>query len=142
MSRRYVEIVAVQRPFSIGLDEERRAVFSCNFDGLVTAPSWVSSGAVQTAFEEDVASFVTSAGLGALGSTLFIGPLASFPPGGGPYATLIDTGGTAPMETHNGDKYERISFQLLVRGSSYAAARSRALAIWSTLDGLRNVTVA
>lgn len=142
MSRRYVELLAAQRPFSIGLDEERRAVFSCNYDGLVTAPGWVSSGAVNTSFEDDVAMFITSAGLGTLGTNLFIGPAALLQPGAGPYTTLIDTGGGAPAETHDGARYERISFQVLVRGASYAAARGRALAIWSALDGLRNVTVA
>jgi hypothetical protein len=142
MIRRYVEVLAAQRPFPVGLDEERRAIFSCNYDGLVTAPAWVSSGAVNTSFEEDIAMFITSAGLGVLGSSLYIGPLALLQPGAGPYTTLIDTGGAQPVETHDGALYERISFQVLVRGASYAAARGRALAIWSALDGLRNVTVA
>ena len=38
MATRYVEVLAIQRPFPIGLDEANRVMFSCNFDALAAAP--------------------------------------------------------------------------------------------------------
>ena len=139
MATRYVEMLAIQRPFPIGLDEANRVMFSCNFDALAAAP--VGS------FEEEILSVLNGAGLATryngateTGDTT-IGPGARIPDGAGPWVELIDYGGRAPAETQNGSKYERLSIQVVVRATNYDSARTRALAIWRALDGLRDATV-
>lgn len=130
---RYLEIISVQRPFSFGSDDAGRALYSCNYLAIAAQPI--------TKFEEEIGRLIFDAGHGTFGTDMFIGPNVSPPPGAGPYTTIIDTGGTSPLETHNGDKYERMSCQVVVRATNRQAARTRALAIWRALDGQRNVTV-
>lgn len=138
MATRYIEILAVQRPFPIGLDENNRSVFSCNFDALADAP--VAS------FEEEILKVLSDAGLATLydGATetgdTTIGPGARVPDGTGPYVQLIDTGGRPPDESQDSER-ERLSIQVLVSATNFQAARTRALAIWRALDGKRDVTV-
>lgn len=131
---RYVQVLAVQRPFPFNTDENGRVMFSCNFDAVAAGPveQW----------EEEVVSVLSGAGLATLNTDAFIGPAAILPKGDGPYITVIDTGGLSPVETHNGSIYERLSAQIVVRAAKYRVARTRALAIWRALDGLRNETVA
>jgi hypothetical protein len=129
----YVEILAIQRPFPLMVDDNNRTVFAVNFQAEAQAPveKW----------EEEIAKVLSDAGLATLGTNCFIGPAAVIPTGTGPFIQIIDSGGRSPDETHNGSKYERLSAQITVRATSYGAARTRALAIWRALDGKRNVTV-
>jgi hypothetical protein len=134
---RYLEILAVQRPLDVGPDQNARSCFSCNFTATAAAPV--------TAFEHEVAKLLSDAGLGTLGTDLFVGSAAVPPTGTGPYVQIINTGGAPPAETHDDKRYERLAFQIFVRAggsSGYTTARTRALAIWRELDGTRDVTVA
>ncbi len=139
---RYLEILAIQRPFDFNVDENNRIMFSCNFEAM--AESLVDT------WEKEIAKLISDASLGTLwnGTTgdMFIGQASVIqPPGGdGPFITLIDTGGTAPVSIHNSQDaaYEKLSLQVVVRGKDYYTARDRALAIWRLLDGQREVTVA
>jgi len=132
----YLEITAIQRPFSVQIDAgESREVFSVNFSGE-------SDGEVSE-WEEDLVRLCVSAGVPlALNTNTLIGRRKPWPTGAGPFARFIDTGGVAPNETHNGDIRERLSAQVVVIGRDFDATRSRALAIWRALDGVRNTTVA
>lgn len=129
----YIEILSVQRPFPFSVDEHNRTMFSCNYDCLAVGPV--------TSFEENIVSILSSAGHATLGTDTFIGPLSIIPAGAGPFTSIIDTGGQSPDEIHNGQRHERLSCQIIIRASSYTAARTRAQAIWRVLDGLRNVTI-
>lgn len=138
MPTRYLEIVSVQRPFVFLVDDNNRSVFSVNFDAMAAAPvdKW----------EEELIKVLSDAGLATLwdgtsGDT-FIGPAMVIPSGAGPFILIVDTGGTSPLETHDGQEYERLSAQITVRAVSYETARTRALAIWRELDGVRETTVA
>jgi hypothetical protein len=85
---------------------------------------------------------IVDAGLGVMGTTLFKGRAAVLPTSGdGPFVQLISTSGNPNLETHNGDKYERPTFQILVRAKTYSSAMTRAVAIWRALDGQRDITV-
>lgn len=130
---RYLSIVAVQRPFALEVDENNRVVFIVNFEAEAAAPV--------NQWEEELADVISDAGLGTLNTDLFVGPKSNIPTGSGPYTTIIDTGGSAPEETHDGSRYERLSVQVAVRATSYAAARTRALAIWRVLDSTYNTTI-
>lgn len=130
---RYLSITSVQRPFPFDVDDNNRVIFAVNFEAVAAA-------AVDK-WEEELADKIVDAGLGTLGTDLFIGPKATIPTGDGPYIFIIDTGGTAPTETHDGSRYERLSAQVTVRAKSYATARTRILAIWRELDSTYNTTI-
>jgi len=135
MSTKFIEILAEQRPFGIGLDPQKRNRFSVNFNAMAQAPV--------VAWEECVVKILVDAGLGTANSDIFVGDAVVLPPTGtGPYITVIDTGGTSPVHVRNSSGYERLSVQLIVTAASYAAGRTRALAAWRALDGIRNATVA
>ncbi len=130
---RYLEILAVQRPFPIGADENQRTMFSMNFHAVAAQPV--------AKFEEEIARVLFDAGLAVLGTNATIGPIATMKTTD-PSIHIMDTGGMFPLETHNGGKYERLSCQIIVRSANYFTARTRALAIWRALDGLRNTELA
>lgn len=139
---RYLSILSVQSPFDVGLDGNGRAQFSVNFEATADAPV--------TAFEKEIVKILSDAGLvtlasitnGVLTGNTFIGRAVSIPQGDGPFISVINTGGSAPMESHNGQKWERLSAQIIVRATNPATAEAKALAIWRALDGKRNLTVA
>jgi hypothetical protein len=129
----YMEILANQRPFDMGqLDLNRRVVYAVNFRAR-------SVEQVDT-WEEDLATLISNASLGTLGTDMFLGSLAVLPDGNGPYILILDTGGITPAETMNGDIDERLSAQITVRGVP-STARPRALSIWREIHGFRNGTI-
>lgn len=130
---RYLSITSTQRPFPLEVDDNNRVVWAVNFEGVAAA-------AVDK-WEEELAQKIVDAGLGTLNTDLFLSPKKPIPTGDGPYTFLIDTGGTAPDETHDGARYERLSVQVTVRAKSYATGRTRILAIWRELDSTYNTTI-
>ena len=132
----YQEIIAVSPPFEVGFDENERKMFSMNFDCMVTAPA--------TDFVREIGRLINDASLGTFGTDMFIGMEAILPTGDGPYITIINTGGSESLDTHNvaqGVTYEMRSCQIVVRARTYDSANTRALAVWRVLDGIRNTTV-
>lgn len=131
---RYLEILAVQRPFQFDVDANKRVMFSANYQALAAAPvaDW----------EREVYKLINTAGLGTLGTDTFISAAETLPVGDGPYVQILDSGGRATDETHGAARYERLSVQIVVTAKDYLAGRTRALAIWRVLDGQRNITVA
>lgn len=129
---RYLSIVDRQVPFSLGLDETNRTLFACNY-------SAVTDGIGE--LEEDIAKLIGDAGLGVLGTTMFIGPDAKIPGTDGPIVSIAEYDTGAGMETHNGDVYPNRAFQVVVRATNFRSARTRAQAIWTLLHGQRNITV-
>lgn len=133
MSTRYVWIVAVAQPFEYGLDENSRTLFSLNLEG--------HAATAVDAWAEELAKLIEAAGLGTLGTSMFIGRRAVIPAGSGPFVQVLNTGGGPPEETHDGARYERLGAQVVVRGASYASTETRALAIFRLLDGIRDELV-
>jgi hypothetical protein len=132
---RYLTILARQRPFDFNQDESGRVMFSCNYDARAAAP-------VEQWGEEITAVLIASGSCVALGTDVFIGRAAKMPVGEGPYVTVLPTGGAnGRPSTHNLDLYEDLSVQIVVRATKYRTARTRALAIWRALDGIRNTTL-
>lgn len=135
---RYLSIQAVQRPFPIGQDALLFETFSVNFQAIADAPV--------NQWEEELIKILNTAGLATSGTDAFgsrsvdLNSLS----GDGPHIIVIDSGGTAPIQAHgaSGSLYERLSAQIVVRAKSYTVARTRALAIWRALHGVRNQTVA
>jgi len=129
----YMEILANQRPFTIGVDENQRVTYSMNFRAR-------SIGTIST-WERDLATIINTAGLGTLNTDMFIGPKAVMPKTAGPHTLIVDTGGSVPVESMNADIDETLSAQITVRGTPSSNARVRALAIWRVIHGTRNATV-
>jgi hypothetical protein len=135
VASRYLSIRAVQHPFDIGPDNNSRPQVSCNYEVTGAAP--ISNLA------EEVMGLIVAAGLGIIGTTIFKGRAAIIPTtGDGPFTQIIVTSGYEPFQTHNNDRYERPTFQVVVRAKTYTAAETRALAVYRLLDGQHNVTVA
>lgn len=131
---RYLSILSVSSPIDIGIDENNRVMFSLNFEVTVSGPS--------VDLEQEIVQILENAGLATSGTDTFIGSAAVLPTGNGPYLNIRNTGGTSPLTTHNGDIYERQSVHIVVRASTYTAARTRTNAVWRELDGTYNTTVA
>lgn len=93
---------------------------------------------------DDLGSLLVSAGVGVLGSTLFLGSL----PADGPVSpqdeivALLEVPGMPSIHHHGAQQasYEQPVVQVLVRGApfGYQAARARAQTIYETLDGRSN----
>lgn len=129
-------ILARQSPFWTGLDGDKRNLFSVNFDAKadVATARW----------EEVIVKLLTDSSLATIDLNLWVGGGGDLPEGSGadgPYITLINTGGTTPLETHDGQRTDRLSFQILVTARDYRVGRDRIVAIWELLHGLRNTDV-
>ena len=146
----YLEILATQRPFPLEVDENERTQFSVNFQA--------KSNQLCDDWERDVIRLLLNSGVDPVtvpvagltftfpeghrgNDNTFIGIAAVIPTGSGPYVQIMDTGGAAPIETHNDDVQEQLSVQLLIRGENYFVTRDLALACWRVLDGVRDTTV-
>jgi len=99
-------------------------------------------------WEECLAWLLVQAGVCVgLNTDIFIGPVASNPPGAGPLVTISEYPGAPPRGIHNGgastaNKYERLTAQVIARAEDPEAAMNRALACFRTLGAIYNVDVA
>lgn len=134
MATRYIEILANHPPIAFNVDENNRTMWSINFRGLAAGLS--------DKWERELVKLIGDAGLGTFGTDLFVGAKAPIPTGNGPYTTVLNTGGGDLVETQDGQKYERLTAQVVVRAKDYDSGRARARAIRAALDGQRDVTVA
>lgn len=139
MSTTYASIMALGEPFPFNLDEHGRTMFSINFDVKVLTTDKL---------EEEIGKAIVNAGLAtAFGTDLFGSISASIPQGVGPYIQILGQSGAPRYEHHDNTRYERPSFQIIVRagkaigGDDFSAARARARAIWRALDKQRNLTI-
>lgn len=130
----YLEINCLQPPFAIGNDSSNRAKISFNL--LCT----MSGNPTTTSLH--IASIISSAGLGTLGTNMWYGSKAQLPQtGAGPFISILSTGGMAGYQTHNNDKRTRSTIQIITFAESYTVAESRANQIYAVLDGKHNIVV-
>lgn len=87
------------------------------------------------AFGEDVATLLQSAGVGTLGTTLFVGTLPEAPDAA---VAVLATGGAGPQYTISGTAYSVERAQVVVRATSYNAAQTTAAAAYSACLAWRN----
>jgi hypothetical protein len=122
----FTEINAIQSPISIGKDSSSRAMLSVNFlISLVGSP---------LRLEEKIASIISAAGLGILGTNMWYGSLIDIPQNNpGPLISIL--------LTHNNNKISRPTIQIVVRASTYNAASDKINLIYALLDGRHNITV-
>lgn len=130
---RFIEILALQNPFTIGVDPQKRNIFSMNFQ--------CKTAGTVSKFEESIIKILSDAGICILGTNAFIGPSSVMPDGDGPFILLINTGGYGPEQSKDDYILQNPSFQILVYGGNYVTARDKADLIWRELHGKRGVTV-
>ena len=97
-------------------------------------------------FLQDLIYLIEQAGLGTYNVNLFKSSKSKPPPlpAPGPFITIIETGGAAPLGTHNSPNvpaYVRPSAQIVVRAIDYDVARNKAQAIYDMLFPIRNRVV-
>ena len=91
---------------------------------------------------DDLAAKLVADGVGVLGTSLFLSSAAIIPAGNGPFISLNETGGMAPIRTQNTVRVTlRPTVQVLVRATSYTVARAKAWAAYQSLDGIFNTTL-
>ena len=94
----------------------------------------------------ELATYLQTAGLGTIGTTVFMGALPMDDPATGVQdacIAVLAVPGLPPVRAHDLTKYERPVVQILTRGAPYAfaAAWTVATAAWEALDGLANQTL-
>jgi hypothetical protein len=96
-------------------------------------------------FLDEIAAKLAAAGVGTVGVNIFLGSGAVIPPlpAAGPFMSITETGGSAPLRIQNvtGAHVQRPTAQIMVRAASYSAARAMAKAAYDALDGIWNTTL-
>lgn len=95
-------------------------------------------------FLDEIASYLAAQGVGTVGADIIKGSKGVVPTGDGPYLSLIETGGTGSMRTHNGTPVQQPTAQILARAKQYNIARTKLKAAFDALGGdkgLHNVTL-
>jgi hypothetical protein len=131
----YQEINVVQEPMDIGLDEHSRPMWAFN----ITAVKSYSK-----TFLEEIVSILETATVGTFGVDISHGKKHVVPEGAGPFLSIIQTGGTTPLRTHNEittPAYQRPAAQLVARAATTPAALAMAQDAYEALVGIRNVAV-
>lgn len=128
----YVKIEAMNDINELGLDERGRMRFSCNF---------LAEKRPSTTFAEELVAILIAAGLSS--PSIYVGTKVAIPDDAGPYLSIIETGGAAPICTQNSlvPAYQRPTAQLVGRAGTYAAARGILAQAFNALTVVRNQTV-
>lgn len=87
------------------------------------------------AFLDEIKDRLVAQGVGVYGTSIFLGAKAVIPAGAGPYLTLVDTGGSGSVKTHNNSSIERPTAQLCARATDYATAKAFLIAALAALGG-------
>lgn len=71
-------------------------------------------------FNDEIKQRLVDMGVGTYGSNIISGSKGVIPDGDGPFLSIIETGGTAPLRVHNEARahVQRPSAQILVRGKT------------------------
>lgn len=87
---------------------------------------------------EELLAVLETAGVGTRGTTLF-GASAAALPSNGPAVAVVEYGGAAPIETHDGwVPIEQPRVQVAAYADDAATARTLAWAAWDALTGITN----
>lgn len=89
---------------------------------------------------DDLAAKLVAEGV-VTATSIFTGANAAIPTGNGPYVTLIETGGLAPMRGQNNTPIRRPGVQVTCRAADYKVARAMAETAYAALDGKFNISL-
>jgi hypothetical protein len=129
----YLKIFA-QRPFELGLDDNHRIriVFNIRVEKV---PS--------DTFAQEILSMLVTAGVGTLGTNLFLSSSVTLPTGDGPYLSVIETPGRegSYIQNQGAPAYDHPSAQIVCRARARGPAFAMATAAYNALKGVVNQTV-
>jgi hypothetical protein len=131
-----VELISKSYPSTVGLDNNNRIRFVCNFEATIAEDRGTAMA--------DIGSLIVDAGIVSWGSSLFIGPRSDVTTNNDSSSVVVMTltGGLNSLETANGYKYRRVSFQVMTYNNDYESCRTTMHAIYDLLDGLRGSQIA
>lgn len=86
----------------------------------------------------DIGAYLVTQGIGTAGTDLFYGQMPETPD---VCVALFEYAGSPPEFTHDGQDYENPGLQVMVRGTSYATARTTIDTIQGHLHTLANTTL-
>jgi hypothetical protein len=93
-------------------------------------------------FLDEICQWLVGHGVGVLGESIFKSSSAVIPAGDGPYMTVAETGGTAPLRTQEGARLlQRPGAQILVVAKAHAVSREMSRQAYAVLDGVFNTVV-
>lgn len=140
-----LQISAVQPPFDIGPDPNRRIQYSANFD---------LNQLLETPIEEIISGILSAAPLSIPSSRILLGTGTTAPTltqshidnpsTDGPYIRVMSSGGYSSSfargeVANTSHRQDRPSVQIIVFSLDSALAATTAMSIWKTLNGARNV---
>jgi hypothetical protein len=90
---------------------------------------------------DDLKVVIVAAGVPA--ASIYLSSSAAIPTSGGPYLSIIETGGRPSDRTHNaaGDAYHRPGAQLIARGPQYQQARNMLKTAYNACTVINNQQV-
>lgn len=94
-------------------------------------------------FLNEIAARLVGAGVGVIGTNIFMSSHAVIPSGDGPYLTIIESGGSGPTRTQNQSSAstQRPTAQVMVRAANSPTGRAMLKAAYDALDGIFNTTL-
>lgn len=85
---------------------------------------------------DEIGDYLSSQGVGTVGTTLFLGQMPDTPDAA---VAVLEYGGVEPVRTMSSSPaYERPRIQITARAATYPVARSKAQQAWNALDGIGN----
>jgi hypothetical protein len=93
---------------------------------------------------DEIAARLVAQNVGTIGGDIFLGSKAVVPTGDGPYLSLLETGGSGSLRSHNGTAVQRPTVHILCRAKSYSTARTKLKLAFDALGGdkgLHNITL-
>jgi hypothetical protein len=131
---KYLDVDVLQEPFPIGLDASQRVRLAFNL--IVTKTE-------SDTFSEELVAIMVAASVGVYGTNIFISGAADIPTGDGPYLSVNETGGFRGLRIHDQARpaYPRPGAQIVVRATTYDAARTMARAAHNALSAVKNTVV-
>lgn len=128
----YIEVMPMQSPEDLGLDENQRsqAGFNVQADKKPSAT-----------FLDELMQILIDAGIAS--GSIFGGTTAVIPDGVGPYLHLRESGGPAGGRTQNvrGIAYPKPTAQIVARAETYEDAYALAMAAYNAFADVRNQNV-
>ena len=130
----YLKITVLQRPFDLAMDDLHRLRMVFNI---------ITCKVPSDTFAQEILSLLVAAGVGTLGTNLFLSSAVTLPTGDGPYLSVIETPGREADYIHNmmEPAYEYPAAQIVVRAKSRGPAFAMATAAYNALKGVVNQTV-
>jgi hypothetical protein len=92
-------------------------------------------------FPDEIAARLVAEGVGVMGTSaglpnsIYVSSKAAIPSSGGPFLTLIETGGSGSSKTQNDTATEHPTLQLTARGTTYPSARAMLADAYAALGG-------